>query len=208
MPKKRFNDEQIAFALRQADAGTTVGDICRKIGIAEATFYRRTKVYAGMGVSEIRRLKRLEDENGKLKRLVTDVMFHKTLLQDALRKNVMYGPLCRCRVLRWRRLGFRKCIRPPASGPVFRPGHDEIRTVGFQIAGSGAKLAFELDLPNTDRSFRHHLEPSNPFRSDRKSADVKRQEPLVAAGRRLHQVFQSQGLSSGAGRPHRHRRCF
>ena len=68
MPKKRFTDEQIAFALRQAKAGTTVGEICRKMGVAEATFYRWKKVYAGMGVSEIRRLKQLEDENGKLKR--------------------------------------------------------------------------------------------------------------------------------------------
>lgn len=55
MPKKRFSDEQIAFALRQAEAGTTVGEICRKMGISEATFYRWKKVYAGMGVSEIRR---------------------------------------------------------------------------------------------------------------------------------------------------------
>ena len=69
MPKKRFSDEQIAFALRQAETGTTVGEICRKMGISEATFYRWKKVYAGMGVSEIRRLKQLEDENGKLKRL-------------------------------------------------------------------------------------------------------------------------------------------
>ena len=60
MPKKRFTDEQIALALRQAEAGTTVGEICRKMGIAEATFYRWKKVYAGMGVAEIRRLKQLE----------------------------------------------------------------------------------------------------------------------------------------------------
>ena len=52
MPKKRFSDEQIAFALRQAEAGTTVGEICRKMGVAEATFYRWKKVYAGMGVAE------------------------------------------------------------------------------------------------------------------------------------------------------------
>ena len=72
MPKKRFTDEQIAFALRQAEAGTTIGEICRKMGIAEATFYRWKKVYAGMGVAEIRRLKQLEEENSKLKRLVAE----------------------------------------------------------------------------------------------------------------------------------------
>jgi putative transposase len=79
MPKKRFTDEQIAFALRQAEAGTAVGEICRKMGVSEATFYRWKKVYAGMGVAEIRRLKQLEDENGKLKRLVADLSLDKEM---------------------------------------------------------------------------------------------------------------------------------
>ena len=86
MPKKRFTEEQIAFALRQAQSGTTVGEICRKMGVAEATFYRWKKAFAGMGVAEIRRLKQLEDENGKLKRLVADLTLDKTMLQDALRR--------------------------------------------------------------------------------------------------------------------------
>lgn len=86
MPKKRFTDEQIAFALRQAESGTTIGEICRKMGVAEATFYRWKKVYAGMGVAEIRRLKQLEDENGKLKRIVADLSLDKEMLQEALRK--------------------------------------------------------------------------------------------------------------------------
>jgi putative transposase len=86
MPKKRFADEQIAFALRQAEAGAAVGEICRKMGVAEATFYRWKKVYAGMGVAEIRRLKQLEEENARLKRLVADLTLDKTMLQDVLRK--------------------------------------------------------------------------------------------------------------------------
>jgi putative transposase len=86
MPKKRFSEEQIAFSLRQAESGTSVGDICRKMGVADATFYRWKKVYAGMGVSEIRRLKQLEEENAKLKRLVADLTLDKSMLQDALRK--------------------------------------------------------------------------------------------------------------------------
>lgn len=86
MPRKRFSDEQIAFALRQAETGTAVAEICRKLGIAEATFYRWKRVYAGMGVAEIRRLKQLEEENSKLKRLVADLTLDKTMLQDALRK--------------------------------------------------------------------------------------------------------------------------
>lgn len=86
MPKKRFSDEQIAFALRQPENGALIGEICWKMGIAEATFYRWKKVYAGMGVAEIRRLKQLEEENSKLKRLVADLTLDKTMLQDVLRK--------------------------------------------------------------------------------------------------------------------------
>ncbi len=86
MPKKRFTDEQIAFALRQAEAGSSVGEICRKMGVAEATFHRWKKVHAGMGVSGSRRLKQVEEENSKLKHLVADLTLDKTMLQDALRE--------------------------------------------------------------------------------------------------------------------------
>jgi putative transposase len=85
MKRKRYNDEQIAFALRQADSGTAVEDICRKMGVSEATFYRWKKQFAGMGVPEIRRLKQLEDENSKLKRLVADLTLDRAMLQDVLR---------------------------------------------------------------------------------------------------------------------------
>lgn len=86
MKRKRSSEEQIAFALRQADSGTTIEEICRKMGISEPTFYRWKKVYAGMGVTEIRRLKQLEDENAKLKRVVADLTLDKSMLQDVLRK--------------------------------------------------------------------------------------------------------------------------
>ena len=86
MKRKRYTDEQIAFALRQADSGTSVEEICRKLGVSEATFYRWKKQFAGMGVVEIRRLKQLEEENTKLKRLVADLSLDKTMLQDVLRR--------------------------------------------------------------------------------------------------------------------------
>ena len=70
MKRKRYTDEQIAFALRQAESGTAVEEICRKMDVSEPTFYRWKKKFAGMGVVEIRRLKQLEEENAKLKRLV------------------------------------------------------------------------------------------------------------------------------------------
>ena len=86
MKQKRYTDEQIAFALRQAESGTAVAEICRKLGVSEPTFYRWKKQFAGMGTVEIRRLKQLEEENTKLKRLVADLSLDKTMLQDVLRK--------------------------------------------------------------------------------------------------------------------------
>ena len=81
MKRKRYNDEQIAFALRQAESGTAVEEICRKMSISEPTFYRWKKQFAGMGVPEIRRLKQLEDENAKLKKLVADLTLDRAMLQ-------------------------------------------------------------------------------------------------------------------------------
>jgi putative transposase len=86
MKRKRYTDEQIAFAPRQAESGTAVEEICRKMGVSEPTFYRWKKRFAGMGVAEIRRLKQLEEENAKLKRLVADLALDKTMLQDVLRR--------------------------------------------------------------------------------------------------------------------------
>ena len=87
MKQKRYTDEQIAFALRQAESGTAVAEICRKLGVSEPTFYRWKKQFAGMGTVEIRRLKQLEEENAKLKRLVADLTLDKMALKDALSKN-------------------------------------------------------------------------------------------------------------------------
>jgi putative transposase len=84
MKKKRFTEEQIAFALRQHEAGTSLQDITRKMGIAEQTFYRWKKKYAGLGVAELRRLKQLEEENRKLKQLVADLSLDKKMLQDVV----------------------------------------------------------------------------------------------------------------------------
>ena len=86
MKLKHYTDEQIARARRQAGTGTTVAEICRKLGVSEPTFYRWKKQFVGMGTVEIRRLKQLEEENAKLKRLVADLSLDKTMLQDVLRK--------------------------------------------------------------------------------------------------------------------------
>ena len=88
MKRKRFTESQIAFALRQAESGTPVAEIIRRLGISEVTFYRWKKKFAGMGVAEIRRLKQLEDENRRLKQLVADLTLDKQMLQEVLSKKL------------------------------------------------------------------------------------------------------------------------
>ena len=86
MKSSRYTAEQVAFAMRQAESGTSVSEICRKMGITEQTFYRWKRKFAGMGIAEVRRLRILEEENRKLKQLVADLSLDKQILQDVLRK--------------------------------------------------------------------------------------------------------------------------
>lgn len=88
MKKSRFTEEQIAYALQQAEYGTPVAEVIRKMGIAEQTFYRWKKKYSGMTTSEVRRLKQLEEENRRLKRLVADLSLDKAMLQDVISKKL------------------------------------------------------------------------------------------------------------------------
>jgi putative transposase len=88
MKKSKFTEQQIAFALKQAELGTAVDEVCRKLGISEATFYNWKKKYGGLGPSELRRLRQLEEENNKLKRLVADLSLDKAMLQDVLSKKL------------------------------------------------------------------------------------------------------------------------
>jgi len=83
--RKRYTEPQIVFALRQAEMGTPVGEICRKMGIAEATFYRWKQRYGGLGAPEIRRLRQLEEENRRLRQLVAELALDRAMLQDVLR---------------------------------------------------------------------------------------------------------------------------
>lgn len=88
MKRSKFTEQQIAFGLKQAELGTPVEEVCRKMGISDATFYNWKKKYGGLGPSELRRLRQLEEENSKLKRLVADLSLDKTMLQDVLSKKL------------------------------------------------------------------------------------------------------------------------
>ncbi|ODT50766.1 MAG: Hin recombinase [Niastella sp. SCN 39-18] len=87
MKKTKFTEAQIVFALRQAENGTKVEEVCRKLGISDATFYNWKKKYGGLGVTELRKLKQLEEENSRLKQIVADLSLDKQMLQDVLKKN-------------------------------------------------------------------------------------------------------------------------
>lgn len=84
MKRSRFTQEQIAHALAQAEAGVPIKELCRKYGVSDATFYNWRKKYGGLTPSELRRLKQLEEENRKLKRLVADLSLDKQILQDTV----------------------------------------------------------------------------------------------------------------------------
>ena len=86
MKKSKFTEAQIVFALKQSDTGVRVDEICRKMGISEATFYAWKKKYGGLGVSELRELRQLKEENAKLKQMVADLSLDKHMLQDVLKK--------------------------------------------------------------------------------------------------------------------------
>jgi putative transposase len=88
MKKSKFTYAQIAFVLRQAEERTAIGEICRKACISEATFYNWRKNYGGLMPSEMRRLKQLEEENGKLRKLVADLSLDRAMLQDVLAKKL------------------------------------------------------------------------------------------------------------------------
>ena len=85
MRKSKFSEGQITMALRQAEAGTPVSEICRKLGISQSTFFRWKKMYGGLGVPEVRELRQLRDENRRLKQLVADLSLDRSILQEALR---------------------------------------------------------------------------------------------------------------------------
>lgn len=88
MKRSKFTEEQIIYGLKQAELGTSVLEVCRKMGISEATFYIWKKKYGGLGTSELRKLRQLEDENRRLKQMVADLSLDKQMLQDVLSKKL------------------------------------------------------------------------------------------------------------------------
>ena len=84
---KRYNKEQIIYALRQVDGGRRIAEVCRELGVSEQTYHRWKGKYAGLGISELRRLKQLDEEIASLKKLVADLSLDKHMLQEVIAKN-------------------------------------------------------------------------------------------------------------------------
>jgi putative transposase len=88
MKRSKFTEAQIVFALKQSETGVTVEEICRKMGVSEATFYNWKRKYGGLGISELRELRMLKEENSKLKQIVADLSLDKQMLQDVIKKKL------------------------------------------------------------------------------------------------------------------------
>lgn len=88
MKRSKFSEAQIVFVLRQSEEGTSVEEVCRKTGICQATFYAWKKKYGGLLPSEMKRLRQLEEENGRLKRIVADLSLDKQMLQDVIKRKL------------------------------------------------------------------------------------------------------------------------
>jgi len=88
MKKSKFTESQIAFAIKKAESGTKVEEVCRQMGISSATFFNWKKKYGGLGISELRRLRQLEEENQQLKKLVADLSLDKHMLQEVIKKKL------------------------------------------------------------------------------------------------------------------------
>src|SRR6202047_2898228 len=120
--KKGHTEEQILRALHQAEGGTRISDLCREHGISEATYYVWKKKYAGLGLSELRELRQLREENSKLKRLVADLSLDRHMLQEIIRKK-----LCRLIQSPWQPLSrgrSRRGRQRPLSFPFLDPAFD------------------------------------------------------------------------------------
>lgn len=88
MKASKFTDAKKAFVIRQGEEGTPVAEICRKAGISQATYFNWKKKYGGLMPSEMRRLQDLEDENGRLKKIVADLTLDREMLQDVIRRRL------------------------------------------------------------------------------------------------------------------------
>ncbi len=140
MKKSRFSEEQITYALRHADSGTPVADICRQLGVSEASFYHWRKKFGNLGISGMREMRQMREENARLKRLVADLTLDKHILGEVLRKNFEAGNAPRAGRLDCQAIRYQHLARVPACAVFARsvlPAAARSRTSPDCSCGSG-----------------------------------------------------------------------
>jgi putative transposase len=190
MKTSKFTDEQIAMALRQAEAGTPVGEICRKLGVSEQSFYRWKKRFGALGVSELRELRQLRDENRKLKGLVADL----SLLQDDPPRGAqkkMVRPAARRALVQWAREAYqvserRACRAVGVERSMVRyrsrrPSQQPLRTRLRELAGVRLRAGYQ----------QLHV--------------LLRREGWRVNHKRVYRLYTEEGLALRRRRPRRHR---
>ena len=212
MKKSKFTEEQIAFALRQVEAGTPVEQACRKLGVSEATFYRWKKQFGGMGIAECGGSKQLEEENRKLKQLVADLSLDKKMLQDVLAKKVL-TPARRRDVVARLRAAYGASERRTCAAPAFprasqryasrRDPQDALRVRLRDLAGARFRYGYrrlhvllrrEGWEINHKRVYRLYAEEGLAMRRGRTRVGTPALSPRRAAGRRGGQPGLGDGL--------------
>ncbi|MBX3317170.1 MAG: IS3 family transposase [Phycisphaeraceae bacterium] len=190
MKKSRYTEEQIAFALRQAEGGTPIVEVCRKMGISEQTFFRWKKKFAGMGIAEVRRLKQLEEENRKLKALVADLALDKAMLQDALRGKTL-TPDRRRSMVRRARMAYRVSERRAC-----RVLHQARATQRYEsVADDQAVLRSRIrEIAGVHVTWGY---PRIWVKLRREGWRVNR--------KRVYRLYRQEGLCVGRHKPRRHR---
>jgi len=155
MPRKGHTEEQILQALRQAEGGERVTEVCRKLGISEQTFYTWRRKYAGVGLGELRELRQLRDENGKLKKLVADLSLDRHMLQEIVRKSSKASSQARVGALDTSRLPGERAsgVEAASRAAIFVALQDSSRPAGTSadaIAGASGQSS-AIWIPAVDR---------------------------------------------------------
>ena len=164
MKKTRFTESQIMGVLRQAEGGPAVPELCRRLRISSATFYKWRARYGDMDAAMMGQMKALEDENRRLKRMFADLSMQADLLKESPWK--IYGSLCGCKVVVH---GRPACVNVADLWSVsrfWRQGLDEIRASGSRlVVRDRVPLFFARGLPEVDQPFGHHFPLQSVLRS-------------------------------------------
>jgi putative transposase len=190
MKRRRFTEEQIAYALRQAEGGTPIAELCRSLGISEQSFYRWKRRYEGMGVAELRRLRLLEQENRKLKQIAADLTLDKQILQDVLRKKAL-RPARKRDVIEYLQAGYSVGIRRAGEVVQLRRSTHHYRSTADPQTALRVRLR---DLAGSRVQYGY-----------RRLHVLLRREGRAVNVKRVYRLYDQEGLALRTRKPRRRR---